>query len=186
MQQALVAFTRPLAGLGNLMVAAGEEDQRALPQAPRRPAQRQHPPDEDQMVAAVVHGVALALEMRQGAGDERHAGQAGDRLEAQPLAGAGLVSIRQIFPYTLGSNIGTTVTAILAALATQNDVAVTVAFAHLCFNVFGILLLYPFRFIPIWLAEFVGVKASKSKKNLALFVIIYILLHFIPVIMILF
>ncbi len=102
-----------------------------------------------------------------------------------PLAGAGLVSIRQIFPYTLGSNIGTTVTAILAALATQSDIAVTVAFAHLCFNIFGIMLFYPLRFIPIRLAEFVGAKASQSKRNLALFVVIYILLHFIPVVMIL-
>ena len=101
-----------------------------------------------------------------------------------PLAGAGLVSIRQIFPYTLGSNIGTMVTAILAALATQNDIAVTVAFAHLCFNIFGILLFYPLRFIPIWLAEFVGAEASKSKKHLALFIVIYILLHFIPVVMV--
>ncbi|MFQ6676281.1 MAG: Na/Pi symporter, partial [Fidelibacterota bacterium] len=39
-----------------------------------------------------------------------------------PLAGAGLVTIRQIFPYTLGANIGTTVTAFLAAMATQHPV----------------------------------------------------------------
>lgn len=98
-----------------------------------------------------------------------------------PLAGAGLVSIRQIFPYTLGANIGTTITAILAALATQSDLAVTVAFAHLCFNIFGILIFYPLKFIPIRLAEYVGRKASVSKKNLAVFVTVYILLHFIPV-----
>ncbi|MBN2029065.1 Na/Pi symporter [bacterium] len=96
-----------------------------------------------------------------------------------PLAGAGLVSIRQIFPYTLGSNIGTTVTAIMAALVTQNDIAVTVAFAHLCFNILGVMVFYPLRFIPIKLAEFIGRKASKSKRNLVLFVTIYISLHFI-------
>ena len=33
-----------------------------------------------------------------------------------PMAGAGLLTLPQIFPYTLGSNIGTTITAILAAL----------------------------------------------------------------------
>ena len=98
-----------------------------------------------------------------------------------PLAGAGLISIRQIFPYTLGANIGTTITAILAALATQSEVAVTVAFSHLCFNIFGITIFYPLRFIPIRLAEFVGDKASQSTKNLALFIVIYVLLHFIPV-----
>jgi sodium-dependent phosphate cotransporter len=98
-----------------------------------------------------------------------------------PLVGAGFITIRQIFPYTLGANIGTTVTAILAALATQNDVAVTVAFSHLCFNIFGILVFYPLRAIPIGLAEFVGERASRSKRNLASFLILYILLHFIPV-----
>jgi len=98
-----------------------------------------------------------------------------------PLAGAGVVSIRQIFPYTLGANIGTTGTAILAALATQNHIAITVAFAHLFFNIYGILLLYPLRFIPIRTAEFVARKAAESTSNLVIFVTIYILLHFIPV-----
>jgi sodium-dependent phosphate cotransporter len=97
-----------------------------------------------------------------------------------PLAGAGLISLRQIFPYTLGANIGTTGTAILAALVTQNDIAVTVAFAHLFFNIYGIIIFYPLKFIPIGLAEIVSEKASKSKKNLILIVSIYFSLYFIP------
>ncbi|MCJ7801782.1 MAG: Na/Pi symporter, partial [Candidatus Marinimicrobia bacterium] len=101
-----------------------------------------------------------------------------------PLAGAGIVTIAQIFPYTLGANIGTTVTAILAAMATQNPIAITVAFSHLCFNIFGILIIYPFKFIPIKLAEFVGNTAGNSKRNLAIYITIYILLHFIPVLFI--
>jgi len=103
-----------------------------------------------------------------------------------PLAGAGLISIQQIFPYTLGANIGTTVTAILAAMTTQSHVAVTVAFSHLCFNILGILIFYPLKFIPIRLAELVGEKASESKRNLLIFVMIYILAHFIPVVLIFF
>ncbi len=102
-----------------------------------------------------------------------------------PLAGAGLLSLRQILPYTLGANIGTTVTTILAALATQNEVAITVAFAHLCFNIFGIIIFYPLKFIPIGLAKFVSAKASKSNKHLIIFVVVYILLHFIPILIIL-
>ena len=97
-----------------------------------------------------------------------------------PLAGAGIVRLRQIFPYTLGANIGTTVTAILAALATQSDVAVTVAFAHLTFNILGILVFYPLKFIPIGLAEFVGEKASKSTRNLMIFAAVFMLVYFIP------
>jgi sodium-dependent phosphate cotransporter len=98
-----------------------------------------------------------------------------------PLAGAGIVSIRQIFPYTMGANIGTTVTAMLAALATQNVVAITVAFAHLCFNIFGIFVFYPLKFIPIGLAEFVGRKATESTKNLLAFAALYLLVYFIPI-----
>jgi sodium-dependent phosphate cotransporter len=98
-----------------------------------------------------------------------------------PLAGAGIITVAQLFPYTLGANIGTTVTALLAAMTTQNHIAVTVAFSHLCFNIFGIMLLYPFKFIPINLAVYVGNKAGESTRNLTLFIIIYILIHFIPV-----
>ena len=36
-----------------------------------------------------------------------------------PLAGAGVLSLRQIFPFTLGANIGTTVTALMASLRAQ-------------------------------------------------------------------
>jgi len=72
-----------------------------------------------------------------------------------PLAGAGLVTVMQIFPYTLGANVGTTVTTILAALATCEPVAVTVAFAHLLFNMSGIVLIWPIRRlreVPVQLA----------------------------------
>ena len=101
-----------------------------------------------------------------------------------PLAGAGIVTIAQLFPYTLGANIGTTVTAILAAMTTQNPIAVTVAFSHLCFNIFGILIIYPIKFVPINLAVYVGEKASESTRNLTVFITVYILLHLIPVLFI--
>ncbi len=103
-----------------------------------------------------------------------------------PLAGAGLITIRQIFPYTLGANIGTTVTAILAAMATQSDVAVTVAFSHLFFNLFGIAIFYPLKFVPIRLAEFVGEQATKSTRHLVSFIVVYLMLYFVPVALIIF
>ena len=101
-----------------------------------------------------------------------------------PLAGAGIITVAQLFPYTLGANIGTTVTALLAAMITQNPIAVTVAFSHLCFNIYGILILYPFKFIPINLAVYIGNKAAASTRNLTVFITIYILLHFIPLLFI--
>ncbi|MEJ2053273.1 MAG: Na/Pi symporter [Calditrichaceae bacterium] len=103
-----------------------------------------------------------------------------------PLAGAGVISIRQIFPYTLGANIGTTVTAILAALATQNHIAITVAFSHLCFNIFGIMVFYPLKMLPIGLAEYVGERASKSRLNLIIFIIGFLMIYIIPLLIIIF
>lgn len=100
-----------------------------------------------------------------------------------PLAGAGVIRLKQIYPYTLGANIGTTITAILAALATQNHIAVTVAFAHLLFNTFGILIFYPLKFIPITLAALVGEKAVISKKNLIIFIGIVLSVYLIPMIL---
>ncbi len=83
---------------------------------------------------------------------------------AVPLAGAGVLSLVQIFPYTLGTNVGTTITAILAALAVGEISAVTVAFAHLLFNICGIVLIWPIpaiRRIPLRLAgNFAAVAAN--------------------------
>ena len=93
---------------------------------------------------------------------------------------SGFMTLHQAIGVTLGANIGTTVTAILAALATQNPVAVTVAFAHLCFNIFGILIFYPLKFIPIRLALFVGEKATVSNRSMILFVVVYLLLYLVP------
>lgn len=103
-----------------------------------------------------------------------------------PLVGAGLLTVRKIFPYTLGANIGTTVTAMLASFATLNPVAITVAFTHLFFNVFGIIIWYPLKTVPIWLAEGFAQITAKSKKNTILFLVIYFLLHILPLVYILF
>jgi sodium-dependent phosphate cotransporter len=80
-----------------------------------------------------------------------------------PMAGAGLLTLEQIFPYTLGSNIGTTITAMLAALITGNLAAVTVAFAHTVFNICGIILWWPFKKIPIAMATKFAELSIKNK-----------------------
>ena len=72
---------------------------------------------------------------------------------AVPLAGAGILSLMQILPFTLGANIGTTITAMLASLVTGNPAAVTVAFAHLLLNLFGVVLVWPIRRVPVTMAE---------------------------------
>ncbi len=93
---------------------------------------------------------------------------------AVPLVGAGLLSLLQIFPYTLGANVGTTVTAMLAALSTANVAAITVSFAHLLFNISGILLIWPIkkvRRLPILMAEFAAATAIKNRFLPLLFIL---------------
>ena len=67
-----------------------------------------------------------------------------------------MLSLRNIYPVTLGANVGTTITALLASLAVSSPEALTVALAHTTFNVAGIFLLFilPFaRDVPIQAAE---------------------------------
>ena len=93
-----------------------------------------------------------------------------------PLAGAGVLTLRQIYPFTLGANIGTTVTALLASL-TLNVTAMVTAFAHLFFNIFGIILIYLnpiLRDIPIFLSEKFADLSVKNK----LFPVMYLLVMF--------
>ena len=98
-----------------------------------------------------------------------------------PLAGTGVLSLRQIFPYTLGANIGTTITALLASFSTGSPAAVIVGLAHLSFNLLGMVIFYPLRAIPIWLAEKVGAVAARTKASSVLVIAVYAVLHIIPI-----
>ncbi len=80
-----------------------------------------------------------------------------------PIAASGILNLYQILPYTLGANIGTTVTAILAALATGQVAAITTAFAHLMFNILGTIMIWPLRIAPIWLAQKLAGWSQRSK-----------------------
>ena len=98
-----------------------------------------------------------------------------------PLIGAGILSLEQIFPFTLGANIGTTVTAMLASLATGNLAAVTVALAHLFFNLTGIALVYPvpaIRNMPIKMARVLAELTSRSR--IYAFVYVGLVFYLIP------
>ena len=85
-----------------------------------------------------------------------------------PMAGSGVMTMKQIYPFTLGGNLGTTVTAMLAATAITGPTAILafqIALLHLLFNAFAILLIFsiPFlRNIPPTIAEKM---ASITQKN---------------------
>ena len=96
-----------------------------------------------------------------------------------PLIGVGVVSLERAFPLTLGANIGTTATGILAALASSSnlDKALQIAFCHLFFNISGILLWYPFPFlrrVPISFAKTLGNKTAEYRW----FAVAYLVLAF--------
>jgi sodium-dependent phosphate cotransporter len=87
-----------------------------------------------------------------------------------PLIGAGIVPLEAAFAATLGANIGTTVTALLASM-TGSPQAVTVALVHLLFNISGILVIYPLgmiRRIPIRLAT--GLARRTAEKKMYAFI----------------
>ncbi|MDE2905863.1 MAG: Na/Pi symporter, partial [Acidobacteriota bacterium] len=87
-----------------------------------------------------------------------------------PLGGAGLLRLEQAFPVTIGANIGTTVTALLAALAVSGPNAAAgleIALVHLLFNMSGLLLIYPvkaIRRLPLEAARRVTKLALRSRK----------------------
>ncbi len=86
-----------------------------------------------------------------------------------PLAGSGMFSTRQIYPFTLGANIGTTITALLAATAITGaaaEVALTIALVHFLFNFLAVILIYglPFlRDLPVVASERLAEVGSKNK-----------------------
>jgi sodium-dependent phosphate cotransporter len=84
-----------------------------------------------------------------------------------PLAAAGVLSLRSAYPVTLGANVGTTITALLAAMASGSRDALTIALVHTLFNVGGILIIYPIpriRELPILAAERLSVTASRRPR----------------------
>ncbi len=89
-----------------------------------------------------------------------------------PLGAAGLLSTQQVFPYMMGANIGTTIKATIAALATGRPEALTVALVHLLFNGAGVglmLLIPPLRRVPVYLAQFMGRAVMRNRSIVFLY-----------------
>ncbi|KAL2088751.1 hypothetical protein ACEWY4_015650 [Coilia grayii] len=98
-----------------------------------------------------------------------------------PLIGIGVISLERAYPLTLGSNIGTTTTAVLAAMASPGDklpAACQIALCHLFFNVSGILLWYPVPCmrLPIRMASTLGERTAKYRWFAVLYLVAFFLL----------
>ncbi|HLL85171.1 MAG TPA: Na/Pi symporter [Longimicrobium sp.] len=91
-----------------------------------------------------------------------------------PLVGAGVLTLASAYPITLGANVGTTITALLASLAVVRPEGLTIALVHLLFNVVGILILYPVpkvRMVPIRLAEGLADAAVRRTRVVIAYVV---------------
>ena len=93
-----------------------------------------------------------------------------------PLVGAGVLKAREIYPFTLGANIGTCITALIAALGVagvNSGFALQIALVHLIYNVLGVTLIYGvpvLRNIPINLSYQLSVLAAERKMYGAAYV----------------
>ncbi|CAN9510466.1 unnamed protein product [Ophioblennius macclurei] len=93
-----------------------------------------------------------------------------------PLVGIGVISIERAYPLSLGSNIGTTTTAILAAMASPGETlanALQIALVHFLFNISGIILWYPIPFtrFPIRMAKSLGNITAKYRWFAGVYII---------------
>lgn len=93
-----------------------------------------------------------------------------------PLVASEKVSLYKAFPFLMGANIGTTTTALIAALFLGVDTpnALAIAFVHLLFNLVGVFILFPIprvRRIPITLAEGLGRLTLRNRLYGVLYVV---------------
>lgn len=96
-----------------------------------------------------------------------------------PLCSSGVLTLENAFPFMLGANIGTTITAFIASLATDVE-GLKIALVHVVFNSLAVSIVLPvaaLRAIPIRMSRALAVKAVDNK----LWVLIYVGVLFILV-----
>ena len=101
-----------------------------------------------------------------------------------PLVAKGKVSLQNAFPFVMGANMGTTLTALVAALFASRA-AVELAVVHFLFNFFGALLFLPYKPVRQWPGR---LAASFGKLTLQHriygFIYIFLLFFMIPFLLI--
>ncbi len=96
------------------------------------------------------------------------------------------VSLVKAFPFIIGANIGTTITAAIAAIY-KTDAAISLAVVHFLFNMIGAMLFMPFpsiRNIPVKIATYLGNESTRTRLVgfayilLTFFIIPFLLIYF--------
>ncbi len=97
-----------------------------------------------------------------------------------PLVAKKVVKLKLALPFILGANIGTTITAFIAAMFNSNA-AISIAIAHFLFNAIGVLIFFPIPYVkelPIRLAGWLG--RLTLRYRLAGFLYLLLTFFFIP------
>lgn len=79
------------------------------------------------------------------------------------LAATEKISPKKLFPFIMGANMGTTVTALIAAVG-RSEAALSIAICHFLFNLFGVLIFFPFpglRRLPYQMSKWTGLMAMR-------------------------
>lgn len=90
-----------------------------------------------------------------------------------PLIASGILVLEAAYPITLGANLGTTVTALIASLALPGLEPLTIALTHTLFNLGGILVFYPIpalRRLPLRFARLLATLAVRNRALAAAYV----------------
>lgn len=91
-----------------------------------------------------------------------------------PLVAAGVLTLPSAYPITVGANIGTTITALIASLAVQRPEGLTIALVHTLFNLTATLIIFPIRqvrFLPVRLAEMLAVQAVRRRTIVLAYIV---------------
>jgi sodium-dependent phosphate cotransporter len=103
-----------------------------------------------------------------------------------PLVASKKVTLSKVFPFIIGANIGTTMTAVIASIY-KPEAAIALALVHVLFNSFGALIFLPIasiRKIPLWLSNYMGKISMKHRVVvfayilLTFFIIPFLLIYF--------
>jgi solute carrier family 34 (sodium-dependent phosphate cotransporter) len=99
-----------------------------------------------------------------------------------PAVATRKIKLSQVFPFIIGANVGTTITAAVAAIY-KTEAAISIAIVHILFNVIGTLIFLPFpalRELPVTLAAFFGKESTKRRFiSLAYILLIFFVIPFL-------
>ncbi|MGB3465697.1 MAG: Na/Pi symporter [Cyclobacteriaceae bacterium] len=99
-----------------------------------------------------------------------------------PLVATRKISLQKSFHFIMGANIGTTLTAVIAAMF-RSEAAIYLAIAHLMINLIGVLIFMPFPVItkiPVMIANKLGALTLKNRLyGFAYIIIVFFLIPFV-------